>query len=86
MQRILHVPKFWTTVTSSSRKESEAVVNLKIITHPIHKCPRLVQMFKDTNLSKGADIEKRRTNLLCKLVRRLYTVEEIEKGIVHDSY
>ena len=42
-------------------------------------------MFKDTNLSEDAGIEKRPTNFLYKLVRRLYTVEEIEKGIVHDD-
>ena len=42
-------------------------------------------MFNDINLSEGADIEKRPTNFLCKLVRRLYTVEEIEKGIIHDD-
>ena len=42
-------------------------------------------MFKDINLSEGTHIEKRPTNFLCKLVRRLYTEEEVGKEILHDD-
>ncbi|CAF0890615.1 unnamed protein product [Rotaria sordida] len=42
-------------------------------------------IFNGHNLVDDVDMKQKPTAFLCKLVRRLYTVQEIEEGVVHDE-
>ncbi|CAF3384668.1 unnamed protein product [Rotaria sp. Silwood2] len=83
--RLAYGHKYTAVTIPPSSEQSEPVVSVKVLIRPFNKLSDVLQRFNGINLSEGADLEKRPTGFLCKLIRRLYTADEIEKGIVQDE-
>ncbi|CAF4825794.1 unnamed protein product [Rotaria sp. Silwood1] len=59
--------------------------NLAVPTNSSSSEPLEPVIFNDHNLLDDVDMNLKPTAFLCKLVRRLYTVQEIENGVAHDE-
>ncbi|CAF2795119.1 unnamed protein product [Rotaria sp. Silwood2] len=59
--------------------------NLIVPTNSSSSEPLEPVIFNDQNLLDDVDTDQTPTVFLCKLVRRLYTVQEIENGVAHDE-